>query len=77
MIKFCVDGHEFENEESALAGDGRFAPFRIFDIKNQDYLPGTYQTREEAENNLPTQNVPPPSNHSTAGEADEQHRQIA
>ncbi|WP_425902475.1 hypothetical protein [Agrobacterium radiobacter] len=59
MTKFCVDGHEFENEESALAGDGEFAPFRIFDIENQDYLPGTYPTREEAENNIPPHDLSP------------------
>lgn len=52
MIKYCVDGHEFPEEESNLAGDGEFAPFRIFDIEAQDYLPGTYETRGGAENAL-------------------------
>ena len=51
-----VDGHEFPDSDypdgindSALLGDGQFPPFRIFDADAQDYLPGTYPTREEAE----------------------------
>jgi hypothetical protein len=48
-IKYSVDGHEFENEESNLAGDGQFPPFRIFDINAQDYLPGIYASRADAE----------------------------
>lgn len=47
--KYCVDGHEYPNEESCLAGDGQYKPFRIFDTDAQDYLPGVFDTREEAE----------------------------
>lgn len=46
---FIVDGHEYDNEDSDLAGDGEFAPFYVFDIEGQDYLPGTYPTREAAQ----------------------------
>lgn len=47
--RYVVDGHEFENPESDLLGDGQFPPFRILDIEAQDYLPGVYNTRAEAE----------------------------
>lgn len=47
--KLVVDGHEFPDEESELSGDGQYAPFYIFDTDAQDYLPGTYESREEAE----------------------------
>lgn len=50
--KLCVDGHEFADRESNLTGDGKFAPFRIFDTDAQDYLPGEYPTRAAAENAL-------------------------
>jgi hypothetical protein len=48
-IRFCVDGHEFDNSDSPLAGDGAFAPFRVFDIPAQDYVPGTYPNRDLAQ----------------------------
>jgi hypothetical protein len=47
--RYCVDGHEFENAESNLAGDGQFPPFWIFDIQAQDYVGPTYETREAAQ----------------------------
>ena len=47
--RYCVDGHEFENHDSELLGDGQFPPFYIFDIQEQDNLPGSYPTRKEAE----------------------------
>lgn len=48
-VRFCVDGHEFENEESDMLGDGEFAPFMVFDIEKQDYCAGTYETRLAAQ----------------------------
>lgn len=48
-IDYCVDGYEFPDEESNLAGDGQFAPFRVFNINAQDYVGGTYTTREAAQ----------------------------
>lgn len=47
-LNLCVDGHEFENEESDFLGDGAFPPFMIFDIEGQTYLPGEYASREKA-----------------------------
>jgi hypothetical protein len=52
MHKFCVDGHEFADSDSAFAGDGQFPPFVIFDIDAQENLPGYYATREQAEQAL-------------------------
>ena len=46
---FCVDGHEYDDPESNMLGDGQWAPFRVFDINAQGYLPGEYNTRQEAE----------------------------
>lgn len=49
-IRFCVDGLEWaDDDEAPLAGDGEFPPFRVFDIPAQDYVPGTYPTREAAQ----------------------------
>ena len=45
---YCVDGYEFPTDDSNLAGDGEFPPFLIFDTRKQDYLPGSYATRAEA-----------------------------
>lgn len=48
-IRYVVDGHEFDNEESDLLGDGQFPPFRIFDVQKQRYIDdNTYKTRDEA-----------------------------
>lgn len=47
--RYVVDGHEFENEESNMAGDGNFPPFRIFDTDKQDYVGPEYPTRAAAE----------------------------
>lgn len=47
--RYCVDGHEFENAESNLLGDGAFPPFGVFDIWAQDYVLPWYPTRESAE----------------------------
>jgi hypothetical protein len=47
--RYVVDGHEAKNKESCLAGDGQFPPFRVLDTDAQNYLPGTYKTRAEAE----------------------------
>lgn len=48
-FKFCVDGHEFPDEESSLLGDGMFPPFRIFDVDKQDYVGQSFNIREDAE----------------------------
>lgn len=45
----CVDGHEFDDTESAWLGDGKFPPFAVFDIDAQENLPGRYPSRVEAE----------------------------
>lgn len=47
--RYCVDGHEFDDPDSAFAGDGAFPPFRVFDIPAQDYLPGSHPTRAAAQ----------------------------
>lgn len=47
--RYVVDGHEFPNDESSLLGDGGFPPFVVFDVEAQDNLPGTYATREAAQ----------------------------
>lgn len=54
----CVDGHEFANAESNLAGDGQFPPFRVFDVEAQDYLPGTFPTRIAAEEHIHAHTLP-------------------
>lgn len=46
---FVVDGHEFDDSESAYAGDGQFPPFVIFDIDAQVNLAGKWATREAAQ----------------------------
>ena len=48
-IRYAVDGREFNTDDSPLAGDGKFGPFYVFDIDAQDYLPGTYTTREDGQ----------------------------
>lgn len=48
-MRYCVDGHLFENEDSDLAGDGEFAPFYVFNIEAQDYLLPPYPSRAEAQ----------------------------
>lgn len=48
-VRYVVDGHITEDPDSDLDGYGQFAPFRIFVPDRQDYLPGTYATREEAQ----------------------------
>lgn len=50
--RWCVDGHDSAHPDAAYAGDGTFPPFVIFDIAEQDNLPGLYQTRQEAEEAL-------------------------
>lgn len=47
-----VDGHESESPNAALDSSGRFPPFHIFDSDAQDWLPGSYPTREAAEQAL-------------------------
>jgi hypothetical protein len=47
-VDHVVDGHESADTNSPLAGDGKFPPFRIFNLSKQDYLPGTYETRKAA-----------------------------
>lgn len=47
--RYCVDGHQFDNPESDLLGDGGFAPFYVFDIAAQAYLPYQFATRADAE----------------------------
>lgn len=46
--RFAVDGHEYEDSDSPLDGDGMFAPFYIFDIPAQSYLPVTFSDRSDA-----------------------------
>lgn len=48
-VRHVVDGHEFPDEESNLLGDGKFPPFRIFDVEAQDYVGDKFETRIEAE----------------------------
>jgi hypothetical protein len=52
--RLCVDGCEFPPDadgenDSAYVGDGRYPPFVVFDIEQQQNLPGEYATREAAE----------------------------
>lgn len=47
--RYVVDGHEFEDVDSAWMGDGEFPPFAIFDTEKQDNLTPFYATRAEAE----------------------------
>ncbi len=47
--RFCVDGHEYDDPDSALAGDGEHAPFYVFDIDQQAYVTGPLPTKEAAE----------------------------
>lgn len=47
--RYCVDGHEFSSRNSEMLGDGKYPPFRIFDMQEQRNLPGEYRTREDAE----------------------------
>jgi hypothetical protein len=56
--RYIVDGHTFDDEESDLTGDGQFPPFRIFMPDEQDYLPGTYPTREAAQAEADRLNAP-------------------
>jgi hypothetical protein len=46
---YCVDGHEFENADSEMLGDGNFPPFVVFNISKQENEPGEFATREDAE----------------------------
>lgn len=46
---YHVDGHEHDDLDSPLTGDGKFGPFCVFDPDAQEWLPGTYATREEAQ----------------------------
>jgi hypothetical protein len=46
---YAVDGHETASPCSSLTVDGQHAPFRIFDTEGQDWLPGLYFFREEAQ----------------------------
>jgi hypothetical protein len=56
-VRYCVDGHTFADAESDLAGDGAFPPFRVFHIESQDYIGGTYTTREAAQRAADTLNA--------------------
>ena len=47
--RYVVDGHEFNDPESSLLGDGNFPPFYVFDQTMQKNESGKYQTREEAQ----------------------------
>ena len=46
---YVVDGHEFDDEDSNLTGDGNFPPFYVFDTERQRNLPGRHPTREAAQ----------------------------
>lgn len=48
-LRYCVDGREFDTEDSPYIGDGKFGPFVVFNIEEQDNEPGHYDTREEAQ----------------------------
>lgn len=49
ILHVTVDGHMFDDSDSDLAGDGEFPPFRLFVANAQNYLSGTYTTREAAQ----------------------------
>lgn len=38
--------------DGVFAGDGKYAPFVLFNATKQDNMPGIYDTREEAEAQL-------------------------
>ena len=44
-----VDGHEYDDPDSDLAGDGQFAPFYVFDADLQRNVAGPFDSRAEAE----------------------------
>jgi hypothetical protein len=48
-VRYVVDGHEFPNEDANLMGDGEYPPFLVFDVDAQDYVGGTYPTRDAAQ----------------------------
>lgn len=47
--QYVVDGYEFDDLESCQLGDGKFAPFMVFDTFAQDYLPTKHKTRKAAQ----------------------------
>lgn len=47
--EFIVDGFDFDDPDSMQSSDGAFPPFRIFHSASQNYIPGEYQVRAEAE----------------------------
>lgn len=47
--RFVVDGQESSDPDSPMVGDGMYPPFRIFEPDWQEYVPGNYATREQAE----------------------------
>lgn len=48
-VRFVVDGHEFENAESELMGDGKFPPFYVFDVSGQENINVEFSTRKLAQ----------------------------
>lgn len=46
---YVVDGHESPDEDSMLAGDGQFPPFRIFHTPSQTYAPTYFTHRAPAQ----------------------------
>lgn len=47
--RYIVDGHEFENEDSALQADGQHPPFHVFDVDTQRTNPIGFERREKAQ----------------------------
>jgi hypothetical protein len=47
-VKYTVDGHVTEDEDSDWQTDGQYPPFAIFDVRQQKVLEPYYPTREDA-----------------------------
>jgi hypothetical protein len=47
--RFVVDGHESEDDDALLLGDGEYPPFLVFDTLRQQYVPGLHTSRAQAE----------------------------
>lgn len=48
-LRFVIDG---ESEDGTLQGDGDSSPFFVFDIQNQNYVSGPFETKRQAEDIL-------------------------
>jgi hypothetical protein len=43
-----IDGHEFDDEDSNLLGDGDFPPFAVFSTGQQEYVETGFSSRADA-----------------------------